>query len=180
MKNFIQTGEIFPHTVTSGEATINPGDVVVEGNLIGIAQTGGTYALSSIVTVKRSGVYKLAKAAPLVITKGDKIYWDATAKKVTKTASDRLLGVAWEGATENATTVEVLLEPGDEASQVAAEVNYTAGANLTAVPGSFADEAAVKSYLDTHVPEVEDRLDAIDTALGDILTNLKAAGLMAD
>ena len=51
--------------------------------------------------------------------------------------------------------------------------------NLTAVPGSFADLAAVRTYLVTHVAEVEARLDAVEAKVDAVIAALKAANLMA-
>lgn len=51
--------------------------------------------------------------------------------------------------------------------------------NLTAVPGSFADLAAVQTFFATHRAEVEARLDAIEAKVDAILTALKSGGIMA-
>lgn len=52
------------------------------------------------------------KEAPLVINTGDKVYWDATAGKVTKTsAGNTYCGVCVEAAASAATTVTILLMP---------------------------------------------------------------------
>lgn len=52
------------------------------------------------------------KEAPLVIAPGDKVYWDATAGKVTKTAAgNTYCGVCVEAAASAATAVTILLMP---------------------------------------------------------------------
>lgn len=53
-----------------------------------------------------------------------------------------------------------------------------AGVNLTAVPGAFADEAAVKAYLDLIVPAIETRLDDIEAKVNEIITKFEGAGLI--
>jgi hypothetical protein len=50
---------------------------------------------------------------------------------------------------------------------------------ITTVPGTFADEAAIQTYLATAIPIIETRLDNIETKINAILTSLKTAGLMA-
>lgn len=183
MKNVIQNGDVKDHAVTSGEVSIAAGDVVNIGQMCGVAATSGTYANSDSVAVNLKGVYELPKNNNLVITEGDELFWDTTAKEVTKTKTDKPLGIAWSSEIDVATTVEVLLVPkkGDQNTSLgqAANVAFSAGANLTAVPGSFADEAAVQTYLVTLRGDIETRLDAIDTALLAEIAALKAAGLQA-
>jgi hypothetical protein len=62
---------------------------------------------------------------------------------------------------------------------------YVAGTTTTAVPGSFADEAAVQTYLVTLRAEIEARLDAIDaqtalevTEINALLAVLRTAGIV--
>lgn len=58
------------------------------------------------------GVYELPKEAPLVINQFEPVYWDNTAKKVTKTTSGNiLLGHAAYGAISAAVLVQVRLAP---------------------------------------------------------------------
>jgi hypothetical protein len=65
------------------------------------------------------------------------------------------------------------------ALKVGAVANLSASTNVTAVPGSFADEAAVKTYLDLAVPIIETRLDNIETKLNALLTALRAAKVIS-
>jgi hypothetical protein len=53
--------------------------------------------------------------------------------------------------------------------------------NITSVPGSFADLAAVQAYLAgaNMVPNIETRLDNLEAKLDAILAALKASGLIA-
>ncbi len=53
--------------------------------------------------------------------------------------------------------------------------------NITAVPGSFADAAAVQTYLAgaNMVPRIESRLDVIEAKVDAVIAALIAAGLMA-
>lgn len=56
-----------------------------------------------------------------------------------------------------------------------------ATSNITAVPGSFADLAAVQSYLAGAgmVPRIESRLDAIEAKVDAVIAALVAAGVLA-
>ena len=54
-------------------------------------------------------VWTLAKEAPLVITQGDQVYWDATNENVDKTNTNIPCGKAYASAVSAATTVQVLL-----------------------------------------------------------------------
>lgn len=63
-----------------------------------------------------------------------------------------------------------------EAATVAA---LGASTDITAVPGAFADEAAIQTYLATAVPIIETRLDNLESKINAILTSIKNAGLMA-
>lgn len=64
-------------------------------------------------------------------------------------------------------------------TQAATVAAIGATSNLTAVPGSFADLAAVQTYLVTLRSEAEARLDAIETKVDALLAALKTAGLVA-
>lgn len=66
----------------------------------------------------------------------------------------------------------------NKAATVAA---LAASTNITAVPASFADLAAVQTYLAgaNVVPNIETRLDNLEAKVNAILTSIKAAGLMA-
>lgn len=65
-----------------------------------------------------------------------------------------------------------------QATTVAA---LAATTNLTAVPGSFADLAAVQTYLAgaNMVPNIETRLDNLEAKVNAVIAALKTAGLMA-
>lgn len=58
------------------------------------------------------GVYRVAKEAPLVINQFEALYWDDTAKKATKTATNNILmGHAAYAAASADVTVDVRLTP---------------------------------------------------------------------
>lgn len=67
-----------------------------------------------------------------------------------------------------------------DAIPTAAVANIAASTNITAVPGSFADLAAVQSYLAgaNMVPNIESRLDALEAKVNDLLAKLRTAGIV--
>ncbi|AUM72962.1 DUF2190 family protein [Paracoccus jeotgali] len=90
MKNFVARGDAI--TITAG-AHIASGAGVLIGSLFGIA--AGTIANGAEGVINLTGVYDLPKAASQAWTVGAKVYWDATAKNCTTTAtSNTLIGLA--------------------------------------------------------------------------------------
>lgn len=109
MKNKVQNGKVLDFTNGTG-AKILGGSLVIFGALIGVAvadiEIGATGA------VDLHGVFEFPKATG-AIGQGDKVYWDATAGNVTKTAtSNTVFGAAAEAAVSADLTVKVLLVAG--------------------------------------------------------------------
>lgn len=75
-----------------------------------------------------------------------------------------------------ATEVDTILD----AAPAAAVADIAASTNITAVPGSFADLAAVQTYLASAnvVPNIESRLDALEGTVNTILARLRTLGLL--
>ena len=90
MKNFVQPG----HTITlTAPYAVTSGDGLLVGAIFGVASA--TAAISESVEAAVTGVFDLKKTASQAWSPGDKVYWDNTAKEVTKTASgNTLIGVA--------------------------------------------------------------------------------------
>ncbi len=131
MKNYVQEGDSVNYTVPNA-TTIASGDVVAIGNLTGVAVTSGT--AGDVIVVNLCGVYELPKDAPLVITQGDRLFWNASNKEITKTATDRPIGAAWASAASADTTVLVsLYEGGVRFQPAAAEADLAGGANAAAI-----------------------------------------------
>jgi predicted RecA/RadA family phage recombinase len=94
MKNFIQPGDAI--TVAAPTGGVTSGDGVLVDALFGIAAF--TAAAGADVELQTRGVFDLPKAAG-ALTVGKKVYWDATAKNVTATASgNTLIGVVTKAA----------------------------------------------------------------------------------
>jgi predicted RecA/RadA family phage recombinase len=108
MKNYIQTGDTL--TVTA-PADVSSGDLVVVGSIIGVAAYDA--ASGADVEVDTDGVFELPKVVTDVIGQGDKLYWDSSVKKLTKTAgtgSKPLVGCATVSAGNGASTVYCNIE----------------------------------------------------------------------
>lgn len=107
MRNFVQPGETLS---IPAPAAVASGGVVVAGAIVGIAN--GKAQSGELVDVTVQGVVTLPKVAALAIAIGDVVYWDATNKLVTKTASGNTkLGVAVTVAPNPSAKVNVRLVP---------------------------------------------------------------------
>lgn len=167
-QNFIQCGDTMKWTNSTGSA-VAAGDVVIIGSLAGVALVD--IADGATGTVQVEGVFELPKDTPLAISQGDELFWNTTDDEVTKTATDKPVGTAHEGAGSADTTVLVKLYGRGNGTATAANVTFSAGSNLVGVDGAGSNAAPLAG--------TETRLDALDTAVAAILTSLKNAGLMA-
>lgn len=108
-QNFIQDGDVFEYTVPSS-TTIASGEGVIMGDAFGVALKGGT--TGDVLPVKVSGVFTLPKTTGAAINYGQKVYWDATNKKITATdasGANKLCGYAFGAEISGATTCKVKL-----------------------------------------------------------------------
>lgn len=105
---FLQDGLSIDYTPSSA---VTAGDVIVEGNLIGIAKTD--IAANTLGALAVSGVFRVVKATGVTYNKGDLVYWNATTG-ATKTTSDTLMGVAVKKAGAEL-YVDVLIYAGENA-----------------------------------------------------------------
>lgn len=165
MTNFVEEGCVLDYT--AGGA-ITSGQVVIDGQFIGIASKSGVSG--DVIAVNLKGVYTLAKDTSTAITKGDKLFWSVADSEITKVATDKPIGIAWTAAGSSDTSVQVKLDTSNVAP-VAAFVAFTAGTNLVGVDGTGSNAAPLAG--------TETRLDSLDTAVGAIKTALINAGLMA-
>lgn len=113
--NFIQTGDVITYS-NSGSA-ISSGDVVVMGNIIGvalvdIAATTGTGAVAI------EGVFEVPKVTAAVITQGQKVMYDVSVSKFDDSLATPATGdvsgccVAVESKGASDTTIKVKLNVG--------------------------------------------------------------------
>jgi predicted RecA/RadA family phage recombinase len=86
---YIQKGESIDHTP---EADVAAGDVVVLGNIVGVAKLD--IPANTLGALSLTGIYAVVKDTT-AIGLGTQVYWDATNKKATATATDNTaLGLA--------------------------------------------------------------------------------------
>lgn len=110
MKNFIQPGDVI--TVPAPTGGVSSGDGVLIGKLFGVA----TYSAAegADVEIRREGVFDLkaeSAGSGQAFAVGDIVYWDATAKRCTKTSSGNTrIGVAISAKATTATVVRVSLD----------------------------------------------------------------------
>lgn len=88
-KNYFQPGEHIDFT-TAGD--VASGDVIIAGNLVGIA-ANTTIGAGQVNVMSIKGVFKIAKAVG-AITQGAKVYWSAANKTVSTTNTDVFIGYA--------------------------------------------------------------------------------------
>lgn len=105
--NHVQKGRVMSWTNGTGSA-VSSGDVVLVGNVVCIAL--GDIADGAEGELATEEVFTVAKAAPLVISQGDLLYWDAGDDNFNKTATDNhLAGFAFTAAASADTTVQIKL-----------------------------------------------------------------------
>lgn len=103
--NYIMSGEVLDYTNSTG-AAIASGAVVLMGVRVGVALVNIADGASGSVRVR--GVFTVAKLSTDTPAQGALLYWDATNKRLTTTASgNTLAGFAAKAAGSGATTVEV-------------------------------------------------------------------------
>ena len=106
--NFIEKGEVLNYTAAN--KPIASGDVVIIGNIVGIAKTD--IAVGETGAMHITGVYSLPKAAE-AITQGMKVYWNTANGNVTLNKTDSvLIGIAANNTISSESRVHVLLNVG--------------------------------------------------------------------
>lgn len=177
MKNYVQNGKVVNYTNATG-STIVSGAVVIMGALVGVAAADILDTKTGAVNV--DGVFSLPKTNPLAISQGDELFYNSGTGKVTKTATDKAIGTAFEDAGSTDDTVNVKIYGQGNGVPIAGTVAALGSTtNLSAIAGTYADLAAARTSVNTLAGEVEARLDAIETKVDAILSSLKTAGLMA-
>jgi len=107
MKTYIQNGDVI--TVPAPAGGIASGEGVIVGNIFGIAAYAA--AVGEPVEVATTGVYKLPKATAAVLTVGERVAWDNTAKNINVPGTGRFpVGIATGAAGNGITSVAVRLD----------------------------------------------------------------------
>lgn len=109
MKNSVQPGNTL--TVTAPAGGVVSGEVVLVNSLLGIAAFDAAQTEEVEVTVE--GVFEVAAKGTDDIGVGATLYWDATAKEMTLTATaNTKAGYAASAAGVGVTKVNIRLTPG--------------------------------------------------------------------
>ena len=104
---YIQKGETIDYT-NGGATAIVYGAVIPLTNCIGIA--GETIAVGAIGSVNLEGVFELAAINTAAFSVGDRLFWDASASKLTNvSAGNTPAGLCVEGKLEAGTVARVKL-----------------------------------------------------------------------
>lgn len=108
MKNLIEEGKTIDYTLT--EETVASGEIVVVGDMAGVAVTGGKTGDTIALAVE--GVYELPKGSG-ALAQGKKAYVNVaedTGKTIVGTASgNTFIGYVWAAAAAGDATVAVKL-----------------------------------------------------------------------
>lgn len=106
MKNFIQSGKIV--TVTA-PANLVSGQGAQVGAIFGVAANDALQGAP--VEILREGIFVLGAVTADTLATGDKVYWDNTAKRISKTATNNVLvGAAAGPKSGTETSATVLLD----------------------------------------------------------------------
>lgn len=100
---FVQDGTSIDYTPTTDVAA---GDVVVQGDLVGIATQD--IPANTLGTLKVEGVFDVVKQSGAAISTGALVYWDATNQVATTSATgNKLIGKCIKAAAAADATVRV-------------------------------------------------------------------------
>lgn len=107
--NYVSDGSRIEMAVPYASGVTAGQGMLVGTFLFGVAQSAG--AQNAVVAASITGVYDLAKEPSLVVAAGDKIWWDNTNRRCTKTNTGNVpIGIAVQAELAATTTVRVLLQ----------------------------------------------------------------------
>lgn len=92
---------------TPASADVAPGEVVIAGNIVGVATT--TILQNEAGAIYTAGVFEITKTASVVFQVGAAVHFDETANTAGNTATDALIGYAVKAAAAADETVRVML-----------------------------------------------------------------------
>tara|TARA_E500000331_G_C16793727_1_gene513495 strand:+ start:160 stop:480 length:321 start_codon:yes stop_codon:yes gene_type:complete len=101
MKNFVQIGK---NLDLIASAAYGSGELVVEGDIVGVAVTD--IASGETGSVSTSGVFQFTKETAASLAQGDKAYYDSSTKKLDATTSNACVGIVVKVAGD---TVDLLI-----------------------------------------------------------------------
>ena len=186
---FVQTGHSIDYTPGADVAS---GDVVVQGDLVGVAKLDIKANILGALAV--TGVFDFPKAAgDGGIAAGARCYWDVAegvAKGSAEAGANKLIGKAVKAAATADTTVRVALGPGDAVTVTAdqgAAVTDAAAITATDAPAGGTGAAAgawdTANHRDAAIASIDALVadvTALRTKVNALLASLRAAGLLAE
>jgi predicted RecA/RadA family phage recombinase len=186
---FVQNGHSIDYTPGADVAS---GDVVVQGDLVGVAPS--PIAAGKLGALAVAGVFDFPKAAgDGGIATGARCYWDVAegvAKGSAEAGANKLIGKAVKAAGDTDTTVRIALCPGDAVTVTADQADAVADAGaITAVAAPAGGVGAAAGGWDTAehrdaaiatINALVTDVTALRTKVNALLAKLRAAGLMAE
>ena len=86
---YVQEGKLVDYVST---AAVAAGDIVIQGDLIGIAAQD--IPAGTVGALTTEGVFCVEKTSAATFAVGAKVYWNVSSKTATATTTDTLIGVA--------------------------------------------------------------------------------------
>jgi predicted RecA/RadA family phage recombinase len=127
---FIHEGIAIDHTPAVARTA---GDVVVQGDLIGIVRTD--IPANRLGALALEGVFEVPKQAGVAHTTGQKVYWDATNLRV---SSDPSVGKLFGRVTKDASTTDTVVQVNLD-MQACPDLLYSAEAGSTVITNTVAE-----------------------------------------
>jgi predicted RecA/RadA family phage recombinase len=166
---FVQDGEAIDYTPTSAVAA---GDVVVQGDMIGVAKT--PIAASALGALAVWGVFDFPKATSggSALAAGTTVYWDAVAVQATATSiGNKQLGKVVRAAADADTTVRVRLDGIASAASNPKTAGIADPGNAGAIP------VTASGHVDIVTAAAETRTLAAPSFVGqELLVSMKTDG----
>lgn len=108
-KNYVGSGDVVDMAVPYASGVTSGQGMLVGTFLFGVALSDG--AQNAIVAGQVKGVFDLTKEPSLVVAAGDKLWWDNTNRRVTKTNTSNVpIGIATQAELAGSATVRTLLQ----------------------------------------------------------------------
>lgn len=174
MKNCIQQ-EAKILTLIAPSGGVVSGSVYKIGELIVVAMISAAEGAKFQGVVE--GVFELTKVTLDDVAAGDPLFWDNSAKKLTKTAAaNRLVGAAIEAADDAATTVKCRFN-GSFGSPMAANVDAIEDGTLSGTANGALESVGATNGGDVSAA-INNNFKELQTTVNAILVAMKASGQM--
>lgn len=108
-KNYINRGACLDLPVPYAAGVTSGQGMLIGAFLFGVALSDG--AQNVVVATQITGVFDLTKEPALVVAAGDKVWWDNTNRRVTKTNTGNVpIGIAVQAEIAGSATTRILLQ----------------------------------------------------------------------